>query len=159
MQISFIQDEEAVPEKEGTAERILKTIGFKELEPGNDELRKCGLAATVPLQISYPTQNLAQAVMFSACELSKIAYNRNIPEVRQQESFPLVKEKTDRVLQKACFLENTIMYSRFKERLNFLSTHHIHLIHSVTKKNSGKRKIISYRMQHQNFDIVIHSEK
>lgn len=159
MQFSFILVEGAVPEKEGTAERILKTIGFKELEPGNDELRKCSLAATVPLQISYPTQNLAQAVMFSACELSKITCNRNIPEVRQQESFQLVKEKTDRVLQKARFLENTIMYPRFKEQLNFLGTHHIHILQSVTKKNSGKRKIISYRMQHQNFDIVIYSEK
>jgi len=121
-------------EKEKSISKIALVFGREESGLTNDELRLCDLVTTVPLQTSYPSLNLAQAIMLYAYELSKITYAENRTEEVNSESFAALKEKVALVLQKIGFNKNTNIYPRFFERLNFLGNDDIHLLHSFCNK-------------------------
>ena len=117
-----------------TIKRIALVFGREESGLKNEELKLCDLVTTVPLQTSYPSLNLAQAVMLYAYELSKIHYLTEDKSAIDPESFAALKEKVALVLQKAGFKENTNIYPRYFERLNFLAEDDIHLLHSLCNK-------------------------
>jgi len=121
-------------DKENSINNVAIVFGREESGLTNDELRMCDLVTTVPLKTSYPSLNLAQAVMLYAYELSKISYIKNSSEKVDTESFSALKEKAVQVLQKAGFSENTNIYPRFFERMNFLGSDDIHLLHSFCNK-------------------------
>ncbi len=126
--------------KENTVEKVALVFGREESGLTNDELKLCDLVTTVPLQTTYPSLNLAQAVMLYAYELSKISYTENPKQKAEAESFAALKEKTAIVLQQFGFKENTNIYPRFFERLNFLGKDDIHLLHSFCNKILENKK-------------------
>ncbi|HPF51855.1 MAG TPA: tRNA/rRNA methyltransferase [Draconibacterium sp.] len=121
-------------EKEKNINKVALVFGREESGLTNDELRFCDLVTTVPLKTSYPSLNLAQAIMLYAYELSKITYTNSRTEEINSESFAALKEKATLVLQKVGFNKNTNIYPRFFERLNFLGNDDIHLLHSFCNK-------------------------
>lgn len=109
-------------------------FGREESGLTNDELRLCDLVSNVPLQTSYPSLNLSQAVMLYAYELSKMNYSAEAYEIKTSESFVSLKEKVALILQKSGFREDSNIYPRFFERINFLGETDIHLLHSFCNK-------------------------
>jgi len=119
----------------GTAvNKVAVVFGREESGLKNEELKHCDLVTIVPLQTSYPSLNLSQAVMLYAYELSKIDYRPVQESEIDSDSFAALKEKVAVVLQNTGFKENTNIYPRFLERLNFLSEDDIHLLHSFCNK-------------------------
>ena len=107
----------------------------------NDELKQCDLVSTVPLQTSYPSLNLAQAVMLYAYELSSLnAGTATETKPVNENGFRSLKEKTAAILLDLKFREDSAIYPRILERLNLLSENDIHLIHSICNKYLEKNK-------------------
>lgn len=101
----------------------------------NQELKRCDVVSTVPLQTSYPSLNLAQAVMLYAYELSVL--HTQEPSMKKDitpESFQALKQKTATVLTHLKFTPNSAIYPRIIERLNQLSHGDIQLLHSICNK-------------------------
>ena len=131
---------EIIASKNKSVQQIAVVFGREESGLTNRELQQCDLVTTVPLKTTYPSLNLAQAVMLYAYELSKKSVTaRMIPELNQQ-SFRTLKEKTRSVLLDIGFKENSNIFPRFMERLNFLSEDDIHLLHSFCNKFRQNQK-------------------
>lgn len=107
----------------------------------NEELRRCDMVTTVPLQTTYPSLNLAQAIMLYAYELSQL----NISNVEKEErpinenGFRALKDKTSNILLELDFKEESAIYPRILERLNQLGEGDIHLLHSICNKYFEKK--------------------
>lgn len=120
--------------KGNTIQSIAIVFGREESGLTNEELKLCDLVTTVPLKTSYPSLNLAQAVMLYAYELSKLDDQEKDTEIHNDDSFSALKEKVTELLGKAGFEQNSNIYPRFFERMNFLGSDDIHLLHSFCNK-------------------------
>lgn len=107
----------------------------------NEELKQCDLVSTVPLQTSYPSLNLAQAVMLYAYELSAL-HNQALQPEREinANGFRSLKDKTASILNDLDFKEESAIFPRILERLNMLGESDIHLLHSICNKYLEKKK-------------------
>lgn len=122
-------------DKGDTVKRPAIVFGREDSGLRNEELRRCDLVSTVPLQTAYPSLNLAQAVMLYAYELSAL----NLPAApepreRNENGFRSLKEKTASILLELNFREDSAIYPRILERLNLLGEGDIHLLHSICNK-------------------------
>jgi tRNA/rRNA methyltransferase len=131
----------AVQAKGLTVSKIAVVFGREESGLRNQELKLCDLVTTVPMKTTFPSLNLAQAVMLYAWELSKLNLNPDTPAtVRNEESFRMLQIKANKVLKETGFDENSAIFSRFLERISFLKEADIHLLHSFfTKLLSGNK--------------------
>ena len=129
-----------ISEKGNTVHKIAVVFGREESGLTNDELKQCDLVTTVPLKTAYPSLNLAQAVMIYAYELSKLSYSEKIVEEKNKESFQALKEKVSKILLDNGFKEDSNIFPRFLERLNFLEENDIHLFHSFCNKILENKK-------------------
>jgi tRNA/rRNA methyltransferase len=102
----------------------------------NEELRRCDLVTSVPLQTTYPSLNLAQAIMLYAYELSQLYENKKETPAREinENGFRALKDKTSQILLELQFKEESAIYPRILERLNLLGEGDIHLLHSICNK-------------------------
>ncbi|PTN09373.1 tRNA/rRNA methyltransferase [Mangrovibacterium marinum] len=107
----------------------------------NEELRRCDMVTTVPLQTSYPSLNLAQAVMLYAYELSLLHQSepQTTPREVNANGFRALKSKTSKILLALNFKEESAIYPRILERLNLLGEGDIHLLHSICNKYFEKK--------------------
>ena len=129
-----------IKDKGDSVKSIAMVFGREESGLKNEELKLCDLVTTVPLKTTYPSLNLAQAVMLYAYELSKLNYSETKKEEINPESFTALKEKVAHILLDTGFKENTNIYPRFLERMNFLSENDIHLLHSFCNKFLENKK-------------------
>lgn len=129
-----------IKDKGNAVKNIAVVFGREESGLRNEELKLCDLVTTVPLKTSYPSLNLAQAVMLYAYELSKFNYSASASEEKNPESFAALKEKIAHILLNTGFKEDTNIYPRFLERLNFLGENDIHLLHSFCNKYLENKK-------------------
>lgn len=123
-----------IKNKGNTVNKIVMVFGREESGLKNEELKCCDVVTTVPLQTTYPSLNLAQAVMLYAYELSKLSYQTSVAEKRNEESFVALKNKIRQILLKTGFKEDSNIFPRFLERLNVLGEDDIHLFHSFCNK-------------------------
>ncbi|MEN8115813.1 MAG: tRNA/rRNA methyltransferase [Bacteroidota bacterium] len=121
-------------EKGNTVKKAAIVFGREESGLTNEELTLCDLVTTVPLKTTYPSLNLAQAVMLYAYELSKLNNQASETQEINHESFSALKEKIHLTLQKTGFNPDSNIYPRFLERINFLNEDDIHLLHSFCNK-------------------------
>ncbi len=107
----------------------------------NEELRRCDMVTTVPLQTTYPSLNLAQAIMLYAYELSQLHETGAQTTTREinENGFRALKDKTSRLLLELDFKEESAIYPRILERLNLLGESDIHLLHSICNKYFEKK--------------------
>lgn len=126
--------------KGNTINKLAIVFGREESGLKNEELKQCDLVTTVPLQTTYPSLNLAQAVMLYAYELSKLNYKEDYEPEKNTESFEALKQKVVQVLDSTGFKKESNIYPRFLERLNFMGEDDIHLLHSFCNKIQKKQK-------------------
>ena len=116
-------------------DRPALVFGREESGLRNDELKLCNLITTVPLKKNYPSLNLAQSVMLYAWELSKMRKKKYTPaRDTNSESLRVLLEKVRTVLTLTGFDDNSMIYSRFMERVNALGKNDLQLLHSFCNK-------------------------
>jgi len=125
---------ELIKQKGTTINKIAVVFGREESGLTNEELQLCDVVTTVPLQTTYPSLNLAQAVMLYSYELSKLDYKTSEITSRDEEEFAALKQKTKQILQLTGFKKESNIYPRFLERINFLGEDDIHLLLSFCNK-------------------------
>jgi tRNA/rRNA methyltransferase len=133
---------ELILNKKETVKSIAIVFGREESGLSNQELRLCDIVSTVPLKTTYPSLNLAQAVMLYAYELSKLDYCEPEPVSRSEASFNILKETTRKLLNNIDMNESSNIYPRIMERMMFLSDDDIHLLHSVLAKLNKKHPFV-----------------
>lgn len=116
-------------------------FGREESGLRNDEMKLCDLVTTIPMKVTFPSLNLAQAVMLYAWELSKTEEQTTSSGTEKNgESLRSLLQKTHTILTKAGFKENSAIFTRFLERISFLEEGDIHLLHSFCNKLLENKK-------------------
>lgn len=132
---------ELLSSKGNSVEHIAVVFGREESGLKNDELKLCDLVTTIPMKTTFPSLNLAQAVMLYAWELSKM---NELPasegEFRSEESLRSLRQKVQTILLSSGFNEESAIFPRFLERISFLEEGDIHLLHSFCNKYLENKK-------------------
>ena len=107
----------------------------------NEELKRCDMVTTIPLKTTYPSLNLAQAVMVYAWELSKLNLKETTgEEADKEEGLRILIEKAEAILLDIGFKKESAIYPRILERMMLLKEGDIHLLHSVCNKITKSEK-------------------
>ncbi|MGE4288816.1 MAG: tRNA/rRNA methyltransferase [Salinivirgaceae bacterium] len=103
----------------------------------NSELQRCDLAVTIPIKTSYPSLNLAQAVMLMAYVFADFQPGSK-SESLQPSDFDLLKTKAAHFLNKAGIGKEENLYGRIMERLASANKTDTHLLLSFMNKLEKK---------------------
>jgi len=131
--------------KSGTVTTVGILFGSEESGLSNEEIQRCDILSYIPLATSFPSLNLAQAVMLFAYELSGLHTQPQIhSQPAKESSYKILKDKTKELLSLLGIHEARPIYHRIFERLALTKETDIHLLLSVTeamiKKQSGRKK-------------------
>jgi len=118
--------------KSGYIKNVSLVFGREESGLTNDEIKPCDIVSAVPMQIKYPSLNLAQAVMIYAYELSKHIQNfKTIENETDNDSYHAMKNKVRQLLYKIGLTEADNRFGRIMERVAFLKDGDINLAHTI----------------------------
>lgn len=114
-------------------DRVGMLFGREESGLTNDEIRKCDLITYVPMGNPYPSLNLSQAVMIYAYLLSKFSRLESATQEDSYrgDSFSALKEKVKYILEEIEIKQPHIIGPRIMERLSYLKSEDISLLHSA----------------------------
>lgn len=120
-------------------------FGTEESGLPNEILRECDIVSHIPMNSSYPSLNLSQAVMIFAYTffISGIQEERIIVPHQDIQSLRMMKQKVTEVLT-YILEDNQTLTGRVLERLMVMGEDDIHLAHSVCNRLLeifGKEKI------------------
>lgn len=119
--------------KKEQLQRVGILFGTEESGLPNELVLKSDLAMSIPMADSYPSLNLAQAVMVTAYELS--ALNRvekpGKPLSKTGEGWSTLKTQTTQLLRDSGIPEGSPLYHRILERLGTVDANDIPLFLSV----------------------------
>jgi tRNA/rRNA methyltransferase len=128
-------------EKGDTLKKTGILFGREDSGLRNEELRMCDLMSTIPLKTSFPSLNLAQAVMVYAYQLSEFTgLAREKTSSTTSVPFSPLKEKVSNILLDLGFEKNSAIYPRIMERLMLLKEGDMHLLHSVCNQYNKTKK-------------------
>ena len=115
-------------------------FGTEESGLPNALILQSDMAMSIPMTGSYPSLNLAQAVMITAYELSPLnqLVKPGAPISKTGEGWGTLKRQSAQLLQEAGIKEGTPLYHRIMERMATLSTNDIPLFLSVISRIQEK---------------------
>lgn len=115
-------------------------FGTEESGLPNALILKSDMAMSIPMTASYPSLNLAQAVMITAYELSPLNQlaKPGIPRQKSGEGWGTLKQQSAQLLQEAGIREGSPLYHRIMERMATLSANDIPLFLSVISRIQEK---------------------
>ena len=132
---------EFLKSKGNTIQKIAVVFGREESGLRNNELKLCDLVTTIPMKTTFPSLNLAQAVMLYAWELSKMSsFVKTEKSLKNEESLHVLIQKVSAILLETGFEEQSAIFPRFLERMSFLEDDDIHLLHSFCNKFPERKK-------------------
>lgn len=119
--------------EQGGLRRVALLFGPEERGLTNEELDLCQLLSEVPMRRSYPSLNLAQAVMVYAYELSPLSFMAEKPRntVPREQSVRELHRKTAEILPRLGFDPGRAVTRRILERVGRAGTVDVNLMHSV----------------------------
>lgn len=127
--------------KGNAVKKVAVVFGREESGLRNEELKLCHVVTTVPMKTTFPSLNLAQAVMLYAWELSKVEMTVSAAtSAKEDESFRSLYGKVEFLLKETGFNESSAIYPRFLERISILKEGDIHLLHSFCNKLLAEKK-------------------
>lgn len=128
---SFIED------KGDKVQELAIVFGGEESGLSNEDIALCDVVSSIPLANSYPSLNLAQAVMIYSYSLSRAGVGNvegeNGKDYKHVAYKPL-KEKVIKVLNGIGLSSETLIHGRVLERLANATEQDINLLHSITTK-------------------------
>ncbi len=119
--------------KQNSISQVAIVFGREESGLTNEELRLCDISTYIPMQTTFPSLNLSQAVMLYAFLLSKHKLKpgqAEIKEIPEPKYLALQKEVTA-LLANTKIEANPNIYNRIFERLALLGDNDINLVLSV----------------------------
>lgn len=128
---------EILTKKEGSLKNLAFVFGGEESGLSNTDINLCNLVSYVPLKTTFPSLNLAQAVMLYAYEISNILAlipKKEHPKTVKKQLHRIYLEKSKSFLEDADFNPDSTIFNRILERLNVLGKDDIHLILSILEK-------------------------
>jgi tRNA/rRNA methyltransferase len=127
--------------KGNTIQKVAVVFGREESGLRNDELKLCDIVTTVPMKTTYPSLNLAQAVMLYAWELSKITQpSATTTPYNNEQSYRALIQKVRTILSQTGFDEQSAIFPRFLERISQMNEDDTHLLHSFCNKFLENKK-------------------
>jgi len=110
-------------------------FGTEESGLSNEILKACDIVSYIPMNSSYPSLNLSQAVMIYAYTLFNAVSREGSVLVTGQDlrSIKMLKQKVTSIM-KIVLGDNEILAGRVMERLMVMGEDDIHLAHSVCNK-------------------------
>lgn len=125
---------ELVRSKKNIINKVGIIFGREDHGLENDELNSCDMISYIPMKTTYPSLNLAQAVMIYAYELSHINVTPQVKkEPGKEDEFRNLKKKAGEFLTKNQINRNQVLYNRILERLSLLKEEDVHLLLSIYK--------------------------
>ncbi len=121
-------------EKEGVVHRVGLLFGREESGLTNTELAVAHCVSSIPLSGTYPSLNLAQAVLVYAYELSPIqtATSSHVEtRISKVETFSVLRARVQRILRAIGLEDENLVGKRLVERLALLSASDLRLVHSL----------------------------
>jgi tRNA/rRNA methyltransferase len=127
---------EFISQKKKSLKKIAVVFGKEESGLDNDIIRNCDVASYIPMKTTYPSLNLAQAVMIYAYELSNLLDPIKTEETASEiESlYPVFKQKLDNLLLELRIEKNENLYNRILERAAYLNNNDINLVLSILNR-------------------------
>ena len=124
---------EQLEKKKDHLQNVGILFGTEESGLPNALILKSDMAMSIPMAVSYPSLNLAQAVMLTAYELSPLNQLDlpGTPLSKSGEGWGTLKRQTSQLLNEAGIIEGTPLYHRIMERMATLSSQDIPLFLSV----------------------------
>jgi tRNA/rRNA methyltransferase len=128
-----------IREKMGTIRSLGMVFGREESGLANEELQLCNIASSIPLEESYPSLNLSQAVMLYAYLLSPLRITSRVEHSPVDgQDWVLLQKKAVDVLKKLSIHSNPNLYHRMLERLALINRDDMHLVMSFFNKLEEK---------------------
>ena len=108
----------------------------------NREIRLCDVISGIPLRNTYPSLNLAQAVMVYAYLLSPPTVKEATKpfQEKNKSDWAMLRGKVTGILDRLGMEPSTKAYSRVLERVAALGERDMRLLHSICDKLSDKLK-------------------
>lgn len=124
---------EQLQRKQGSLDTVALVFGREESGLHRDEIAQCDLLTCIPLAVTYPSLNLAQAVMLYAYVLNDISLSEqsNAPAPDQ---YAALRGKCQRLLQRIGYQPEEKLYHWLMERLPLLDTRSIGFAHHLVDK-------------------------
>jgi len=132
---------EIVAKKNETIQKIAIVFGREESGLTNEELRKCDIVSSIPLNDPYPSINLAQSVMIFAYVFSSLSIASSQIDDQKAEDYRAyaeLKSSAIEIFKEVGLDRNENLYHRMLERIASSSEDDIKLMLSFTKKYKQK---------------------
>jgi len=96
----FLPFEEGIQKIRDTSENNKVTIVFGRENCGltNEESSRCGFILTIPMDVEFPSINLAQSVILIAHELNKVSAEKEVPELLAQSELSRLFKRIKNIL-------------------------------------------------------------
>jgi len=122
---------ESLPQR--AAASVAMVFGREDRGLSNQELTRCDLLTSIPLAVSYPSLNLAQAVMLYAYQLSGIqAQSRHLkPASNEQGQRDALKVRVETQLDRLGYDAESKLQHWAMERLAGANTDDVRFLHSL----------------------------
>ncbi len=133
---------ELLEKKKDSISNVALVFGREESGLTNEEISLCDLVTTIPMNTSYPSLNLSQAVMIYAYIASGYGSPEDDtpPTPPDTESYLSLKKRILEILDQTTIGDNKTLLNRIMERVALLGEDDIHLLHSITHEISSKVK-------------------
>ena len=131
---------EFIKNKSETISKVAIVFGREDKGLLNNELQRCDIVSSIPMQRKYPSLNLAQAVIIYAYSLSQLLPGlKTIKKTpTNQAELRVLKKEVAVILQIIDIQPESNIYNRIMERLVLLGNTDIHLLHSICNGLSRK---------------------
>ena len=119
--------------KQNSISQVAIVFGREESGLTNDELRLCDISSFIPMQTTFPSLNLSQAVMLYTFLLSKHEPKPGQTEIKEipESKYLALKKEMAALLTNTKIEANPNIYHRIFERLALLGDNDINLVISV----------------------------
>ncbi len=112
--------------------RVALLFGNESSGLSNEEIALCDILSYIPLATSFPSLNLAQAVMLYAYELAELPAPSPTSPQREKSAYRVLRDRATRLLPLLGIHPARPVYHRIFERLALAGPDDIHLLLSVT---------------------------
>jgi len=120
---------------------VAVVFGSEESGLSNEDLNLCHVVSNIPLATTFPSLNLAQAIMLYAWELSDLkAITTHSDTFDEPHSLPILRERMKNLLLWSGFHHDSPFIGRVLERIAFLSPKDANMLHSACNKILNKIK-------------------
>lgn len=133
---SIDEAKQIVDAKLDVIQKVALVFGREESGLTNEELHKCDIISYVPLATTYPSLNLAQAVMLYSYLFSSCSGVKNGESLLSdnQGLYEITKNKVSNALNSIAIRKEGTLHNRIMERIALLNADDLHLVLSVCNK-------------------------